>query len=44
MKNRTRTIIELVIVIVVALWVAIMFQWQIRHPDRHLGYAAERLG
>ncbi len=42
MKSRTRAIIELIIVIVIAVWVAAIVQWKIRHPGERLGHGAEQ--
>jgi hypothetical protein len=40
MKSRTRTIIELVIIIVMAVWLAFMTQWLTRNPSERLGPGA----
>lgn len=42
MKRRTRTILELIIVIVVAVWLAFMTQWLTRNPSERLGTGAYR--
>lgn len=42
MKSRTRTILEIVAIVIVAVWIAFLVQWKTRHPEQALGPGAYR--